>query len=292
MNKAVKIGHKEVGPGKPVFVIAEIGINHNGELETAKKLIRTAAEAGCDAVKFQKRTPEICVPKDQWDKMRETPWGYISYIDYKKKMEFGPAEYKEIDQLCKELGILWFASCWDEESVAFMEQFNPPCHKVASASLTDRGLLESLKKTGKPIILSTGMSSVAQIDKAVEVLGKDNLVLMHTVSTYPAEHHHLNLNAVQTLADRYEVPVGYSGHEKGVVPSVVATALGACAVERHITLDRTMWGTDQAASLEPKGLKMLVKEIRILEQALGDGVKRVLAEEVPIAEKLRRKKDF
>ncbi|MEK7640481.1 MAG: N-acetylneuraminate synthase family protein [Patescibacteria group bacterium] len=292
MNKAVKIAHKEVGPGKPVFVIAEIGINHNGELETAKKLIRTAVEAGCDAVKFQKRTPEVCVPKDQWDKMRETPWGYISYIDYKKKMEFGPAEYKEIDQLCKELGILWFASCWDEESVAFMEKFNPPCHKVASASLTDRGLLEALKKTGKPIILSTGMSSVAQIDQAVEVLGKDNLVLMHTVSTYPAEHHHLNLSAVQTLANRYQVPVGYSGHEKGVVPSVVATALGACAVERHITLDRTMWGTDQAASLEPKGLKMLVKEIRILEQAIGDGVKRVLAEEIPIAEKLRRKKDF
>ncbi len=292
MNKAVKIAHKEVGPGKPVFVIAEIGINHNGELETAKKLIRTAAEAGCDAVKFQKRTPEICVPKDQWDKMRETPWGYISYIDYKKKMEFGPAEFQEIDKLCKELGILWFASCWDEESVAFMEKFNPPCHKVASASLTDRGLLEALRKTGRPIILSTGMSSVAQIDKAVEVLGKENLVLMHTVSTYPAEHHHLNLSAVQTLADRYQVPVGYSGHEKGVVPSVVATALGACAVERHITLDRTMWGTDQAASLEPKGLKMLVKEIRILEQAIGDGVKRVLAEEIPIAEKLRRKKDF
>ncbi len=292
MNKAIKIAHKEVGPGKPVFVIAEIGINHNGDLEIAKKLIRTAAEAGCDAVKFQKRTPEVCVPRDQWDKMRETPWGYISYIDYKKKMEFGPAEYQEIDKLCKELGILWFASCWDEESVAFMEKFNPPCYKVASASLTDRGLLEELKKIGKPVILSTGMSSVAQIDKAVEVLGKENLVLMHTVSTYPAEHHHLNLSAVQTLADRYDVPVGYSGHEKGVVPSVVATALGACAVERHITLDRTMWGTDQAASLEPKGLKMLVKEIRILEQALGDGVKRILPEEAVIAEKLRRKKDF
>ncbi len=292
MHKAVKIGHKEVGPGKPVFVIAEIGINHNGDLEIAKKLIRDAAEAGCDAVKFQKRTPEVCVPKDQWDKMRETPWGYISYINYKKKMEFGEKEFAEIDKLCKELGIMWFASCWDTESVAFMEKFNPPCYKVASASLTDRSVLEAMKKTGRPVILSTGMSSQEQVDKAVEILGKDNLVVMHTVSTYPAESHHLNLLAVKTLADRYQLPVGYSGHEKGVVPSVAATALGACAVERHITLDRTMWGTDQAASLEPKGLKMLVKEIRIMEQALGDGVKRVHPDEVPIAEKLRRNKDF
>ena len=292
MNKSVKIAHKEVGPGKPVFIIAEIGINHNGDLEIAKKLIKAAAEAGCDAVKFQKRTPEVCVPKDQWGKMRETPWGYISYIDYKKKMEFGEAEYQEIDKLCKELGILWFASAWDEESVDFLEKFNPPCYKVASASLTDRGLLERLKKAGRPVILSTGMSSHDQIDKAVEVLGKGNLILMHTVSTYPAESHQLNLSAVKTLADRHQVPVGYSGHEKGVVPSVAATALGACAVERHITLDRTMWGTDQAASLEPKGVKMLVKEIRILEKAMGDGVKRILPEEVPIAEKLRRKKDF
>lgn len=292
MHKAVKIGDKEVGHGQPVFVIAEIGINHNGDIEIAKKLIRTAAEAGCDAVKFQKRTPEVCVPKDQWGKMRETPWGYISYIDYKKKMEFGEKEYAEVDKLCKELGIMWFASCWDAESVAFMEKFNPPCYKIASASMTDKSLLEVTRKTGRPIILSTGMSSIEQVDKAVEILGKENLIVMHTVSTYPAESHHLNLRAVQTLANRYEIPTGYSGHEKGVVPTVAATALGACAVERHITLDRTMWGTDQAASLEPKGLKMLVKEIRIMEQALGDGVKKVHPDEVPIAEKLRLKKDF
>ncbi len=289
MSNLVKIGDRLVGAGQPVFIIAEIGINHNGDLAVAKKLIDMAKDAGCDAVKFQKRTPEKCVPKDQWSKMRETPWGYISYIDYRYKMEFDDLGYGAIAEHCKQRGILWSASPWDEDSVDFLDKFNPPFYKIASASLTDDDLLRHIKSKNKPIILSTGMSTQEQVDHAVSILGKENLVVLHAVSTYPAGSHELNLHVIPAFQGRFVIPIGYSGHEKGVVSSVTAVALGACMVERHITLDRSMWGTDQAASLEKKGLQMLVKEIRNFEKSKGDGVKRILPSEEPIMKKLRRK---
>lgn len=284
----VTIGTRQVGDGVPCFVIAEIGVNHNGDLEVAKQLISVAKAAGCDAVKFQKRTPEICVPPAQRTTMRETPWGYISYMDYREKVEFGTEEYKKIDEFCREEGILWFASCWDEPSVDFIEQFNPPCYKVASATLKDDNLLRHTKATGKPMILSTGMSSLDDIDHAVEVVGKEDLVLLHTVSTYPAEYEELNLRAIITLKERYSIPVGYSGHETGIPTSVAAVALGACVVERHITLNRAMWGSDQAASLEPNGITRMVRDIRLIERSMGDGEKRVVERELPIIARLRR----
>lgn len=270
------------------FIVAEIGINHNGDLDTALKLIDAAVAARCDAVKFQKRTPRLAVPPEQQDKPKETPWGTMTYLEYKERMEFGQAEYEAINQHCKARGIAWFASCWDEVAVDFIAQFDPPMFKIASACLTDNSLLRWTRSYGKPIILSTGMSTLDEIDHAVKVLGKDDLTLMHCVSTYPAHNHELNLRAIETLRKRYHVPVGYSGHELGIVSTVAAVALGACAVERHITLDHTMWGSDQAASLEPAELKDLVRDIRFVETALGDGVKRVMEREIPVREKLRR----
>lgn len=284
----ITIGNRSVGDGYPCFVIAEIGVNHNGDIELAKQLITVAKGAGCDAVKFQKRTPEICVPPAQRTTMRETPWGYISYMEYREKVEFSREQYQEIDAFCRAHEILWFASCWDEPSVDFMEQFNPPCYKIASATLKDDNLLRHTRATGKPIILSTGMSTLADVDQAVEVLGKDNLVLLHAVSTYPAEYEELNLRAIVTLRNRYEIPVGYSGHETGIPSSVAAVALGSCVVERHITLDRAMWGSDQAASLEPNGISRLVRDIRLIERSMGDGEKKVLERELPIIARLRR----
>lgn len=285
----VKIGNKLVGDGQPVFIIAEIGINHNGSLEIAKKMIDGAVHAGCDAVKFQKRTPELCVPKDQWHIERETPWGRMTYIEYRHKVEFGKAEYAEIDRYCKEKGILWFASCWDEPSVEFMEQFDPPCYKAASASLTDLDLLRKKKATGRPLILSTGMSTMEEIEAAVEAVGTDNLLIAHATSTYPCPPEELNLRMIQTLKAKYPMcPIGYSGHETGLATTWAAVALGATFVERHITLDRAMWGTDQAASVEIGGLERLVKNIRDIEKALGDGVKRVYESELGPRKKLRR----
>lgn len=287
-KREIKIGDRIIGDGHPVFIVAEIGINHNGDVNAAKGLIDVAHEAGCDAVKFQKRNPEVCVPPEQRGVMRETPWGYITYIDYRYKVEFGQAEYSEIDRYCKDRGIMWFASCWDKDSVDFMGKFNSPCYKIASASLNDDNLLKHVRSRGKPVILSTGMSTQEEVDRAVSVLGKENLILMHCVSTYPADEAELNLSVIPSFRERYGVPVGYSGHERGVVPTVTAVALGACAIERHITTDRTLWGSDHSASLEPKGLKMLVKETRIFEKARGDGIKRLLPSEAPIAKKLRR----
>ncbi|MCS6989814.1 MAG: N-acetylneuraminate synthase family protein [Chloroherpetonaceae bacterium] len=285
----VKIGHKLVGDGQPVFIIAEIGINHNGSLEIAKKMIDGAVHAGCDAVKFQKRTPEICVPKDQWHIERETPWGRMTYIEYRHKVEFGKDEYAEIDRYCKEKGILWFASCWDEPSVDFMEQFNPPCYKAASASLTDIDLLKKKKATGRPLIISTGMSTMEEIEAAVEAVGTDNLLIAHATSTYPCPPEELNLRMIQTLKAKYPMcPIGYSGHETGLATTWAAVALGATFVERHITLDRAMWGTDQAASVEIGGMERLVRNIRDIEKALGDGVKRVYESELGPRKKLRR----
>jgi len=285
----VKIGNKLVGDGQPVFIIAEIGINHNGSLDIAKKMIDGAVHAGCDAVKFQKRTPEICVPKDQWNIERETPWGRMTYLEYRYKVEFTKEDYTEIDRYCKEKGILWFASCWDEPSVDFMEQFNPPCYKAASASLTDIELLKKKKATGRPLIISTGMSTMEEIETAVEAVGTDNLLIAHATSTYPCPPEELNLRMIQTLKAKYPMcPIGYSGHETGLATTWAAVALGATFVERHITLDRAMWGTDQAASVEIGGLERLVRNIRDIEKALGDGIKRVYESELGPRKKLRR----
>ncbi|WP_237293344.1 MULTISPECIES: N-acetylneuraminate synthase family protein [Streptomyces] len=283
------LGPRIAGPGRPVYVVGEIGINHNGDLGTAFALIDAAAEAGCDAVKFQKRTPELCTPRDQWDVERDTPWGRMTYIDYRHRVEFGEADYLAIDEHCAKRGIAWFASPWDTEAVAFLEKFDLPAHKVASACLTDDELLRALRATGRTVVLSTGMSTPKQIRHAVEVLGSDNILLCHATSTYPAKAEELNLRVINTLQEEYpNVPVGYSGHETGLQTTLAAVALGAVFVERHITLDRAMWGSDQAASVEPGGLARLVRDIRTIETALGDGVKKVYDSELAPMKKLRR----
>ncbi|MEZ3161368.1 N-acetylneuraminate synthase family protein [Microbacterium sp. BWT-B31] len=285
----VTIGSRVVGGGRPTYVIAEIGLNHNGDVELAKQLIDVAADAGADAVKFQKRTPEIATPEHMRDVPRETPWGTMSYLDYRRRVEFDRDEYIEVSDHALLRGLEWFASPWDAPSVAFLEGLGVVAHKVASACLTDRELLEALRDTGKPVICSTGMSTVEQIDQAIGILGTDRLVLMHATSTYPMEPEEANLRVIPMLRDRYPgVPVGYSGHERGLQISLAAVAMGAVAVERHITLDRTMWGSDHAASLEPTGLQHLVRDIRVIETALGDGVKRVFPGELAPMAKLRR----
>lgn len=287
MSKTVEISGRPVGDGQPAYVVAEIGINHNGDIELAKKLIDAANLAGCDAVKFQKRTPDVCVPPDQRDLLRETPWGLISYIDYRRRVEFGQQEYAEINRYCKDKGMAWFASCWDKPSLDLIAQFDPPCCKIASASLTDDELLGHINALGKPMILSTGMSTMEQIRHAVSLLDRDRLILTHCTSTYPCKPEELNLRAISTLKQEFGCPVGYSGHEVGLQTSCAAAVLGACLIERHITLDRAMWGSDQAASVEPHGMARLVRDIRVIERALGDGVKRVYESERPILERLR-----
>lgn len=285
----VKIGDRLIGEDQPCFIVAEIGINHNGDIDLAKRLISLAVAAGCDAVKFQKRTPEICVPASQRNIMRETPWGYISYMDYRQKVEFGLPEYQEINSYCKKQAIVWFASCWDNPSVDFIQAFDVPCYKIASATMNNDDLLRHTRNTGKPIILSTGMSTLADVDHAVDTLGKSDLVILHAVSTYPADYSELNLRAIVTLKDRYGVPVGYSGHETGIASTVAAVALGANVVERHITMDRAMWGSDQAASLEPNGITRLVRDIRLIERSMGTGEKKIVERELPIIARLKRK---
>jgi len=288
MTREIKIGDQWVGDGHPTYIIAEIGINHNGNVQTAKELIKAAHDAHVDAVKFQKRTPEICVPDDQKGQMRDTPWGYISYLDYRYKVEFGQAEYEEIDDYCKSLGIRWLASSWDVPSLAFIEAFNPPAHKVASALLTDHTLLRAIQKTGRPVILSTGMSTMKEITAAVSIFDSGNLLVCHTTSSYPCPPEELNLQMIQTLKEKFSCPIGYSGHEVGLVTTAVAVAMGASLVERHVTLDRAMWGSDQAASVEPQGVRTLVKYIRVTEKSLGDGVKKVYKSEQSSLDKLRR----
>ena len=289
MTREVKIGNHMVGDGQPAFVIAEIGINHNGDLGIAKQMIDAAVHAGADAVKFQKRTPEVATPPEQQNQMRETPWGYITYLDYRYKVEFNEDQYCDIDKYCREKGIAWMVSVWDESSVDFMEKFDTPAYKIPSASLTDTKLIHKARATGRPLILSSGMSTMEQIHKGVSVAGEENLVLMHCTSTYPCEPEELNLKMVQTLRNEFSnIPIGYSGHEVGLVPSAVAVAFGACMVERHLTLDRAMWGSDQAASVEPGGFERLVKYIRVTEASLGDGVKKVYASEQSSLKKLRR----
>jgi N-acetylneuraminate synthase len=286
-QKTVQIGKKLVGDNQPCYVIAEIGINHNGDLDLAKRLISVAVAAGCDAVKFQKRTIEVVYSPEELAKPRESPFGATNG-DLKRGLEFGLEDYQDIDAYCKAVNITWFASCWDEQSVDFINQFDPPCFKIASASLTDDALLRHTRRTGKPLILSTGMTTLEEIDHALDVLGKENVVLMHACSTYPAFYEELNLRAVPAMRERYGIPVGYSGHETGIPSSVAAAVLGACCIERHITLDRAMWGSDHAASLEPNGISRLVRDIRLIEQSMGDGVKRVFEREYPVIKKLRR----
>ncbi|MHB1858149.1 MAG: N-acetylneuraminate synthase family protein [Acidobacteriaceae bacterium] len=284
---AVKIGKKLVGDGQPCYVIAEIGINHNGNLDIAKRLISVAVAAGCDAVKFQKRTIEVVYSAEELARPRESPFGTTNG-DLKEALEFDVDDFAEIDAYCKAVNIPWFASCWDEASVDVIATFGVPCFKIASACLTDDHLLRHTRAKGKPIILSTGMSTYKEIDHAIEVLGKQDLVVMHSCSTYPAYYEELNLRVIPTMQARYGVPIGYSGHETGISSSVAAAVLGACSVERHVTLDRSMWGSDQAASLEPNGITRLIRDIRLVEQSMGDGVKRVYERELPIIKKLRR----
>lgn len=291
MAREIQIGNKLIGDGHPAYIIAEIGINHNGDIEIAKDLMKAAKHAGVDAVKFQKRTPELCVPRDQRGQMRESPWGYISYLDYRYKVEFDEAQYDEIDRYARELEIDWFASVWDEPSVDFMEDYKPLCYKVPSASLTDKNLLKKLRQVGRPIILSTGMSTLDQIKDAVDLIGQEDLVITHATSSYPCDPNELNLRMIDTLRKSFDCPIGYSGHEVGLVTSAVAVGLGACMVERHITLDRALWGSDQAASVEPGGFEKLVKYIRVTEMAVGDGVKQVYESELPSLRKLRRVQD-
>jgi len=287
VSATIQIGEQLVGPGLPVFFVAEIGINHNGDVELAKKLIAAAATSGADAVKFQKRTVDVVYSEDELARPRESPYGTTNG-ELKRGLELGEDEYEEIDAFCRSLGIPWFASGWDEESVDFLEAWDPPCFKIASASLTDDDLIRHTASKGRPVILSTGMSTLEQIDKAVSLLDAEQLVVAHTTSTYPSSVAELNLRVIPELAARYGVPIGYSGHEVGLATSLAAVVLGACTVERHITLDRAMWGTDQAASVEPHGIARLVKDIRNIEAALGDGVKRVYDSERPVMEKLRR----
>jgi len=283
----VKVGNKLLGAGQPCYIIAEIGINHNGDIDLAKRLISVAVAAGCDAVKFQKRTVDIVYTEKELATPRPNPWGDTNG-DPKRGLEFGEEEYDEIASFCRSVKIDWFVSPWDEKSVDFMEKYDTPVYKIASASLTDDNLLRHVRATGKPVIASTGMSTYAEIDHAVEVLSKNDLILMHTTSTYPAKYEQLNLRAIPAMAERYGVPVGYSGHETGIPTTVAAAVLGACCVERHITMDRAMWGSDQSASLEPNGISRLVRDIRLVEQSMGDGIKRVYEEEVPVMKKLRR----
>lgn len=279
---------KKVGDGHPCFVIAEIGINHNGSIKTAIKLIAAAKAAGCDAVKFQKRKVDVVYTEEELNTPRESPFGSTNG-DLKWGLEFNVLEYREIRNYCRENNILWFASCWDEDSVDFIDTFKPPCYKIASASLTDDNLLEHTRSKGKPIILSTGMSTEKQIEHAVDVLGKKDLILMHCTSTYPGKLEEINLKYIPVLKEKFGVPVGYSGHEVSLSPTIAAAAMGACCVERHITLDRAMWGSDQSASVEPPGMARIVRDIRNLELSMGNGIKEIYPSEVPIMKKLRRK---
>ena len=271
------------------YIIAEIGINHNGDLEIAKKLIDVASLTGCDAVKFQKRNPDVCVPEHQKGVMRETPWGEMTYLEYKYRMEFGQDEYDEIDAYCVEKGVEWSASPWDLDSLRFLEQYDLPWIKIPSAMLTKDDLLRECAKTGKKIIFSVGMSNLEEIDHAVNILREENsdFAMLHCNSTYPAPLDELNLKCIQTLKERYNCEVGYSGHEFRLGTTVASVYLGATILERHITLDRTMWGSDHLASVEPQGLIKLVKGVRELETALGDGHKVVTEGEKKVRLKLR-----
>ena len=284
----VQMGSKLIGPGNPCWIVAELGINHNGSLDLAKELVDAAVEAKCDAVKLQKRTPELAVPQRIKPLPKETPWGAMTYLEYRKRLEFGRDELFDFDRYCAARGIPWFASPWDVPSLELLEEFNPPAYKIASACVTDSSLLRAIRSAGRTAICSTGMSTMEQIRKAVSVLGTERLVLCHSTSAYPASPSELNLKMIATLRSEFGVPVGYSGHETGIHLTLAAVAMGACLVERHLTLDQSMWGTDQAASLEPQSFAQLVSEIRMLESAIGDGVKRIYESEMPSIIRLRK----
>jgi len=287
MIHPVQIGNRLAGPDRECFIVAEIGINHNGDLHTARKLISAAKQAGCDAVKFQKRTVDVVYTAEELARPRESPFGKTNG-DLKRGLEFGIEQYRAIDECCRVEKIIWYASCWDKASVEFMGAFNPPCYKISSACLTDDNLLDHIRGYKQPVILSTGMSALEQVDHAVKVLGPNDLIVLHCTSTYPSELEELNLKVISTFQERYQVPVGYSGHEVGLATSVAAVVLGACMIERHITLDRASWGSDQAASIEPHGFSRLVRDIRAVERSMGDGAKKVYPSEIPVREKLRR----
>ncbi len=286
--KSISIGKRVIGNGHPTFIVGEIGINHNGDLDVAMRLIDAAVSAGCDAVKFQKRTPALCVPPGQQDQIRETPWGDMTYLAYRARIEFDEAAYRKIDDYCRDKKIPWFASCWDIPSVDFIRRFDPPCYKIASANLTDTALVSHVRRQNKPVILSTGMSTMEEITESVHLLAGGALIVAHSTSSYACCLEELNLRMITTLQQALDLPVGYSGHEEGILPSCLAVALGAVLVERHITLDRTMWGSDQKASLEPADLRQLVADIRQAEKALGDGVKQVYDTELESMARLRR----
>jgi N-acetylneuraminate synthase len=272
---------------KKTYIIAEIGINHNGDLNIAKRLIDIAAVAGCDAVKFQKRNPDICVPEHQKSVLRTTPWGEMTYLDYKYRMEFNKDQYDEIDAYCKTQGMEWSASPWDLDSLKFLMQYDVPFIKIPSAMITNEELMRTTAATGKKIIISTGMSTEEEIDQAVEWLKGTPFSILHCVSTYPAPIEDLNLSYIHTLKKKYKCEVGYSGHEFRLGTTVAAVYLGATILERHITLDRQMWGSDHLGSVEPQGLIKLVKGVRELESAYGNGIKIVTPGENIIRRKLR-----
>lgn len=271
-----------------ITIISEIGINHNGDLDVAKRLIDISKIAGCDVVKFQKRNPDVCVPEHQKGTIKNTPWGDMTYIEYKHRMEFGETEYKEIQSHCKNIGIDWSVSVWDLDSLDFIRDYDISLVKIPSALLTDHELIEACKSLDKKIVLSTGMSTVEEIDLAVECLDGHDFSLLHCNSTYPAPIEDINLRCISGLKERYGCEVGYSGHEFGLTTTIASICLGATVIERHITLDRTMWGTDQMCSVEPHGLIKLVKGTRELEMALGDGVKKITEGEKLVRDKLRK----
>ena len=287
MRKKVIIGNKTISDDSPCFIIAEIGINHNGSIDLAKRMIDEAVMAGCDAVKFQKRTVTKVYTPEELDTYRPNYYGNTNR-DLKLGLELSYEDYCEIDKYCKTKKIMWFASCWDIDSVDFIEQFDVPCHKIASALLTDDEFLYKIKSTGKPVLLSTGMSTMEEIRHAVSILGEDNLVIYQCTSTYPTEHKEINLRVIEEFRKEFSCPIGYSGHEKGLLPSILAVELGASSVERHITIDRTLWGSDQAASLEPEGLRRMVRDIREVKNILGNGKKIVYDSEIPVKNKLRK----
>jgi len=288
MPEYVQLGSRRVGPGEPCLIVAEIGTNHNGDVASALRMIQAAKDAGADVVKFQKRTVELCIPPDQQTQERDTPWGRLSYLDYRRRLEFGEAEYDGIAEFCQKIGLTWTASVWDEPSLQFLLTYDPPWIKIPSACLTDIPLLEACRRAGRPVVASTGMSTEAQIKRAVVALGPDRLILLHCTSTYPCAKEELNLSVMGWLRERFRVPVGFSGHHQGIWDGLCAAVLGACVVEKHFTLDRASFGTDQAASLEPAGFARMVRYIRNWEVARGDGVKRVYDSERPILAKLRR----
>ena len=289
---SVRIGNKFCGANAKPYTIAEIGINHNGSLETAFKLIDLAVDAGFDAVKFQKRDVSVVYTPEELLKPRENFYGATNG-DLKRGLEFDYSDYEEIQNYCNTKSIDWFASPWDLNSLTFLEKFNVVAHKVASACLTDANLLKAMGKTGKPIILSTGMSTLHQVRQAIELIGHDQIVILHCVSTYPAKNSDLNLSVINTLKTEFSLPVGYSGHEVGVLPSVLAVSTyGAKMIERHITLDRSMWGSDQSASLESTGAKKLISYINESYEVIGSPEKKIYDFEIGNLEKLRRVKDF